>query len=51
LTTISISRRDMANACLKALDHMKANLNKSGPLLSVGGTLIVRESTAPPARP
>jgi DNA-binding LacI/PurR family transcriptional regulator len=50
LTTISISRRDMANACLKALDHMKANLTKSGPLLSVGGTLIVRESTAPPAK-
>jgi len=46
LTTVSISPRDMAEACIKSLNHSKANVNKSGLLLTVGGSLLVRESTA-----
>jgi LacI family transcriptional regulator len=48
LTTIYISSRDMAQACFKALEHTKANGTKRGLLLSVGGKLLVRQSTAPP---
>jgi LacI family transcriptional regulator len=48
LTTVHISQREMANACVKVLDHLKTNVNKRGLLLAVGGSLIVRESTAPP---
>jgi LacI family transcriptional regulator len=48
LTTIHVSQREMAEACIKALGHSKANLNKRGLLLSVSGSLTVRESTAPP---
>jgi len=48
LTTISISRREMAHACLRALNHTKENLTKRGLQLSVRGTLVIRESTAPP---
>lgn len=48
LTTIHISRDEMAEACIKALNHTKANLNKRGLLLSIGGSLVIRESTAPP---
>jgi DNA-binding LacI/PurR family transcriptional regulator len=46
LTTISISPRDMAQACVKALEYGKVNVNKRGLLLSVRGSLVVRESTA-----
>jgi DNA-binding LacI/PurR family transcriptional regulator len=49
LTTIHISKRAMAEACIEALDHTKANVHKRGLLLSVGGSLIVRESTAQPS--
>jgi DNA-binding LacI/PurR family transcriptional regulator len=48
LTTIHISKREMAEACIKVLDHTKANVHKRGLLLSVGGSLRVRESTAQP---
>jgi len=37
----------MAKACLKALDHTKADVAKRGLLLTVGGSLLVRASTAP----
>jgi LacI family transcriptional regulator len=46
LTTISISPREMAKACIKALDHSKVSVAKRGLLLSVGTCLTVRESTA-----
>ena len=46
LTTISISPRDMAQACVKALEYGKVNVNKRGLLLTVRGSLVVRESTA-----
>jgi DNA-binding LacI/PurR family transcriptional regulator len=48
LTTIYISSRGMAEACIKALDHTKANVTQHGLLLDVGCSLVVRESTAPP---
>jgi DNA-binding LacI/PurR family transcriptional regulator len=48
LTTIHVSQREMAEACITALGHSKANLNKRGLVLSVSGSLTVRESTAPP---
>lgn len=47
LTTVSISSRSMVNACMKALDYAKTNATKRGLLLSVRGTLTVRESTGP----
>ena len=50
LTTIHVSKKEMAHSCLKALNHTKANLNKPGLLLSVGTSLIIRDSTAPPPR-
>jgi DNA-binding LacI/PurR family transcriptional regulator len=46
LTTISISGRELAQTCVKSMDYMRANLTKRGLLLTVGGTLVVRESTA-----
>ena len=50
LTTIHVSRTEMARACIEALSYTKANLNKLGLLLSVGTSLIIRDSTAPPPR-
>jgi LacI family transcriptional regulator len=46
LTTVTVSPRDIARACIKALDHSKANVTERGLLLSVGSSLTVRESTA-----
>jgi LacI family transcriptional regulator len=48
LTTIYVSPHDMTLACMKALDHSKANITKRGLLLDVAGKLLLRESTAPP---
>ena len=51
LTTIRVSSRDIAQACIKALDHSKAHITQRGLQLSVRGSLVVRESTAKaPAR-
>jgi len=46
LTTIYVSPLEMTQACIKALNHSKANITKSGLLLAVGGKLLLRESTA-----
>ncbi len=46
LTTIYISPREMARACIRALNHTKINIAKRGLLLMVSGSLRVRESTA-----
>lgn len=46
LTTIRVSSRELAQACIKALDHSKANIGKRGLQLTVRGSLVVRESTA-----
>jgi DNA-binding LacI/PurR family transcriptional regulator len=45
LTTVHVPARDLAQACIKALDHSKANVGKRGLQLSVRGSLVVREST------
>ncbi len=49
LTTIRIDRREMATACLRALEHTKEHLDERGKRHSVGTKLLVRETTAPPA--
>lgn len=48
LTTVHVSKKEMAQSCITALTYTKANLNKLGSLLSVGTSLVVRDSTAPP---
>ena len=48
LTTIRIPRRRMAEACIRALNHTKEDVNRGGTQYSVPAELIVRESTAPP---
>lgn len=45
LTTVYVSSRNLARACLKTLDHLKANISRRGLMLSVRGSLVVREST------
>lgn len=46
LTTVHVPARDLAQACIKALDYSKANINRRGLQLTVRGSLAVRESTA-----
>jgi LacI family transcriptional regulator len=46
LTTIRIPRRRMAEACLKALNHTKENVERRGAMYTVPAELVVRESTA-----
>jgi len=52
LTTVAIPLKEMARRCLEALGKMKKDISKRGPLLSVSGKLVIRESTgpAPPAK-
>lgn len=50
LTTAAISQRTFAEACVRALDHLKANASRRGLLLRIPSALLVRESTAPPRR-
>jgi DNA-binding LacI/PurR family transcriptional regulator len=45
LTTISVSRQAMAQSCLKTLNRIKANPSKPGPLINIGCTLVLRQST------
>ncbi len=46
LTTVHVSSRSIARACIRVLDHSKANIGRRGLMLSVRGSLVVRESTA-----
>lgn len=46
LTTVHVPARDLAQACIKALDFSRANITRRGMQISVRGTLVVRESTA-----
>lgn len=50
LTTVRIDRREMAEACLAALEYTKRHLDKQGQRIPVGTRLLVRESTAPPRK-
>ena len=47
LTTISVSRRQMATRCLQALAKLKDDISKRGALFSVPVNLVVRESSGP----
>lgn len=46
LTTIHVAARDLAQACIRALDYSRANITRRGLQISVRGSLVVRESTA-----
>lgn len=48
LTTVSVSRREMAIRCLQSLASLKEDVARRGALLSVGANLVVRESSGPP---
>jgi DNA-binding LacI/PurR family transcriptional regulator len=50
LTTAGISQKTFAEACVRALDYLKADVSKRGLLLRIPSALIVRESTAPPPK-
>ena len=45
LTTVHVPARDLAQACIKALDFSRANITRRGMQISVRGSLVVREST------
>ncbi len=47
LTTIAVSPRDMALTCVRALDHLKADVTRRGLSLTVRGELLERGSTGP----
>lgn len=47
LTTISVSRQTMAQICLRALNHVKAESSSRGPLLTVQCSLVTRQSSGP----
>jgi LacI family transcriptional regulator len=47
LTTIHLPRRQMAEVCIKAMNHIKDHVEKRGLRYSVPTSLVVRESTAP----
>lgn len=51
LTTIRIPRRRMAEACLKALNHTKEDVERRGARFSVSPELVIRESTARHTKP
>lgn len=46
LTTIHVPARDLAQACIRALDYSRANITRRGLRISVHGSLVVRGSTA-----
>lgn len=47
LTTVSISRREMAVRCLQALAKLKEDISRRGAMLSVEASLVLRESSGP----
>ncbi|RRA47162.1 LacI family DNA-binding transcriptional regulator [Acidipila sp. EB88] len=48
LTTIHVSRREMAAACVEALEYTKEHLDGRGRHIRIGTLLLVRETTARP---
>lgn len=50
LTTVVVPLKEMAKKCLDALERLKKNAGKRGPVLSVEGTLVVRDSTGPASK-
>lgn len=47
LTTLRLSRREMAHTFFKALEHLKAHPQEMGEQYSVKTTLVIRQSTGP----
>ena len=50
LTTVVVPLKEMAKKCLDALEKLKKNTGRRGPLFSVEGTLVVRGSTGSVSR-
>lgn len=50
LTTIDVSSEEIVHACMRVLDHLKADVTKRGLRLNVPASLLVRGSTAPVSR-
>jgi LacI family transcriptional regulator len=50
LTTVVVPLREMAKRCLQALEQVKKDVSRKGPMLSVEGTLLIRNSTGPAPR-
>ena len=50
LTTVAISPDKLADACVRALDHLRGGVNKRGMRLSLNTTLVKRGSTAAPRK-
>jgi DNA-binding LacI/PurR family transcriptional regulator len=48
LTTVVVPQKEIAKACAGALDHIKSKIGGRGFRLNVRGSLLVRQSTAPP---
>jgi LacI family transcriptional regulator len=50
LTTLRLSRQELAKVFFDALEHLKSNPHGQGERLSVKTSLVVRESTGPAPR-
>jgi DNA-binding LacI/PurR family transcriptional regulator len=50
LTTIDVSMKDLVQACMRALDHLKTDVTKRGLRLNISASLLVRGSTGPAPR-
>lgn len=48
LTSVAISQRELALTCVRALDHLKADVARRGLSLMVHGSLVVRGTTGAP---
>jgi LacI family transcriptional regulator len=48
LTTVGVSPQELVSACVRALDHLRSNMNQRGLRLSVGCSLVARGTTAAP---
>jgi LacI family transcriptional regulator len=50
LTTVAVSPVELADACVRALDHLRNGVDQRGLRLSVGCSLVARGTTAPPPK-
>lgn len=48
LTTVAVSPDELANACVRALDHLRSGVSQRGLKLSIRCSLVVRGTTARP---
>jgi DNA-binding LacI/PurR family transcriptional regulator len=47
LTTIAVSQKELVRGCMRALDHLKADVSKRGLRLNIPVSLLLRGSTGP----